>query len=231
MSRQLREIASWKLVSEFLRRHPNEFRLIETHPGGGLYDCLTLVDPAGLPVAEFNREGDLQIWRSSEGRRDSPKSLDVWGHLSVADDPKEVLDLLSREIGVAVPSRLPRTGRPVLVYRFVAALLSQSVFGRAGWECRNGFFDSSGEECGVRPYFDSYPAARQRLGKPHQGDIAGQPAFRFWFVIRDDEPLVCLETTGHAWLADGLAFDLTHLYEQEHRVWPVVQAVAGRFLG
>jgi hypothetical protein len=33
-SPQLREALSWKLVSELHRRHPGDFTVIETHPGG-----------------------------------------------------------------------------------------------------------------------------------------------------------------------------------------------------
>ena len=32
ISRQLREIASWRLAAELLRRYPGTLRLIETHP-------------------------------------------------------------------------------------------------------------------------------------------------------------------------------------------------------
>ncbi|MBE8146482.1 hypothetical protein IOD13_09295 [Brevibacterium casei] len=39
-------LQSWWVASEFLRRHP-EFDLFETHPGGGQYDCLTILGPAG----------------------------------------------------------------------------------------------------------------------------------------------------------------------------------------
>ena len=41
-NKQLIEIASWRIVSELYRRHPGKFKIIETHPGGGQYDCLSL---------------------------------------------------------------------------------------------------------------------------------------------------------------------------------------------
>ncbi len=44
VNQQLVEIASWRIVSELIRRHPEKFTVIETHPGGVQYDCLTLYD-------------------------------------------------------------------------------------------------------------------------------------------------------------------------------------------
>ncbi len=41
VNKQLTEIASWRIVSELIRRHPEKFTVIETHPGGGQYDCLS----------------------------------------------------------------------------------------------------------------------------------------------------------------------------------------------
>lgn len=33
------EAASWRLTAELVRRYPNRFSVIETHPGGGQYNC------------------------------------------------------------------------------------------------------------------------------------------------------------------------------------------------
>lgn len=55
-SRQLREALTWKLVSELHRRHPGKFTVIETHPGGGQYDCLSLWQ-GNQTIADLNRVG------------------------------------------------------------------------------------------------------------------------------------------------------------------------------
>ena len=39
----LTELASWTLATEVMRRAPELLRIIETHPGGGQYDCLSMV--------------------------------------------------------------------------------------------------------------------------------------------------------------------------------------------
>ncbi|WP_454116041.1 TY-Chap2 family putative peptide chaperone [Microbacterium aurum] len=35
---------SWWIASELVRRHP-DLVIHESHPGGGMYDCLTGLDP------------------------------------------------------------------------------------------------------------------------------------------------------------------------------------------
>ena len=43
-ARSILEAASWRLTAELVRRYPDRFSVIETHPGGGQYDCITLID-------------------------------------------------------------------------------------------------------------------------------------------------------------------------------------------
>lgn len=57
ISQQLKEILSWRLVSETVRRAPNRLRIYELHPGGGQYDCLSLNTIDGIGIADLNRAG------------------------------------------------------------------------------------------------------------------------------------------------------------------------------
>ena len=45
----------WVLASELLARHPDSFRVIETHPFDGFYDCLTIVPVRGEGRIDINR--------------------------------------------------------------------------------------------------------------------------------------------------------------------------------
>ncbi len=228
LNRQLIEAASWRIVSEFLRRHPKRFRLIETHPGGGQYDCLSLYTLDNLRhVASFNRAGRLHVfWRPcGDGREVEP--FDVWEAMAEAWDPKSLLDQVCERIGVPVPAKLPSSTPEVVVYRVIAAFLTHSVFGVTEWECRNGFLDSSGMEGGVWKDFQYFPGAQARLAVRLGDDILKQPAYRFWFLRKGNEPMACLEKTGTAWTRDGRTFDLPALYKQHKRIWPVVFEVLG----
>lgn len=126
--------------------------------------------------------------------------------------------------------KLPVTPE-VLVYRFIAAFLGHSAFGKDSWECRNGYFDSSGmEEYGINPAFDLFPYAKERIRVSLSSDFLQTPAYRFWFIKKNGKPVICLETTGAAWISEGQSFDINELYKKEKRIWPVVWSVAGHFL-
>lgn len=226
-SRQLLEAVSWRVVAEVARRYPT-IRVIETHPGGGQYDCLQLLlDPASdqdRPGIVFNRHGSLHIL--AETTDSDARWETFWSDYLAAEDPRTVVNELCNRARLPRVRRLPRSTASVIVYRFIAAYLASTVLSRVRWECRNGFFDSSGEDCTVREdWFASYPKASARLREERTDDILGQPAYRFWF-LGDGEPRLCLETSGLAWDAEGNEFDLPSLYRVRHRIWPVVSFVA-----
>lgn len=101
MNDQLVEIASWRLISELFRRYPGKFNLIETHPGGGMYDCLTLFHKH-RQVADFNRVGSFHVTDNPNGE----PSLDIWRSM-VEDDTQNVLDQVCRRLELKIPAKLP----------------------------------------------------------------------------------------------------------------------------
>jgi hypothetical protein len=229
-SSQLIEIASWRIVSELHRRYPERFKVIETHPGGGQYDCLSLYD-GEVHIADFNRCGRFHVFHRYDNEPKLPQPLDIWSEMLNTKDVRSVLDRVSMMLGLPIPDRLPPTTPTTLVYRFIATFLSHAVFGIHRWECRNGFFDTSGYGGGVVKDFKRFEGARRRLEVGLPDDILRQPAYRFWFLRRNDVPELCLETTGLAW-QPGIEepCDLMGLYRKDRRVWSVIGIVAGHLL-
>jgi hypothetical protein len=139
LSRQLLEVASWRLVSEITRRYPT-IRVIETHPGGGQYDCLhLLVKGQGgrdRPGIIFNRPGSLHIL--AETAEGDAQWETFWYDYLAADDPRLLLDQLCDRARLPRVKRLPRSTPATIGYRFIAAFLSSTVFGssRATFKCR-----------------------------------------------------------------------------------------------
>jgi hypothetical protein len=222
MNRQLVEVASWRIISELFRRYPGQFQLIETHPGGGQYDCLSLFSNK-QHVADFNRVGSFHTFKTKIGQT----PFDIWYSLA-NEDVQNVLDQICRRLELQIPVKIPLSTPEVIVYRFIATFLAHSVFGKERWECRNGYFDSSGmEECGLSSSFDLFPSAKDRTRVLLHVDLVQTPAYRFWFIKKNFKPVICLETTGTAWNNEGQSFDLTTLYKKEKRIWPVVWKVAG----
>lgn len=232
MNHQLVEIASWSIVSELHRRYPDKFKIIETHPGGGQYDCLTLYDiQRQSSAAHFNRQGRFSVFQRFDLISDLPEPLDIWPLMMTTSGSKEILDRVSSMLGLPIPSHLPPSTPVTLVYRVIAAFLKHAAFGLHRWECRNGIFDTSGMEEGGRvEAFEKFPLARERLQADLPDDILREPAYRFWFVYRDYKPVLCLETTGLVWTLDEREIHLAQLYAEYRRIWPLIAAIAGDLL-
>lgn len=133
-------------------------------------------------------------------------------------------------ISLPIPSHLPKGTPATLVYRFIAAFLSPTVFTPDHWECRNGYFDTADFGSGVVNDFELFPGARERLRVTLPGDSLEEPACRFWFLRQEDEPLLCLETTGRAWSRDGAEHDLVSLHKKNRSIWVTVTTAAGGLL-
>ncbi len=58
------ELATWSIIESFDQLFDHQFFIVETHPGGGQYDCITFADRAhGSPrsVVDLNRNGRIHI--------------------------------------------------------------------------------------------------------------------------------------------------------------------------
>ena len=231
MNTQLIEIASWRIVSELHRRYPDKFKVIETHPGGGMYDCLTLMDRKQRHIADFNRVGRLNVFNRFDEKKPQ-KPFEIWPEMLRSDNPTAIVDQVSDLIGLQVPSKLPSSTPTTLIYRFISTFLNHCTFGKDKWECRNGYFDSS-DILGSYEVsdFEYFSQAQQRLRSVFPDDVLQQPAYRFWFLHKNDKPMLCLETTGVVWNDKGTSFELINLYKKNNRrIWPVVYEVARDYL-
>lgn len=237
-ARSILEAASWRLTAELVRRYPDRFSVIETHPGGGQYDCITLIDEdndSNLSTIELNRAGSIRVHRRDHSFW---TWRDCWQELVTADDLRPQLDRLCAQaglppVGLAPADHLPRPTRSVVAYRMIAAFLAHQVFSRARWQCLNGYLDSSGMSGGVRDqFFDEFPAAREHMtNSVTLFDDDGQAAYGFWFLVKDDEPRLAIEPgQGAAWASDGRKSDLFARYQRTHLIWPVVWAAAGHLM-
>ena len=221
MNGQMSEIARWRIISELYRRHPGAFRVIETHPCSGQYDCLSLYEEKTFHhVADFNISGNMHVWKDGQS-----ESLQ-WDR--VVDDPQSTLDHVCDKLRLPSVNKLPPSTPTTLVYRFIATFLTHATLGIHEWQCRNGMFDTSGYGGGVVQDFAHFPLAQERLRIRIDQDRL-DPAYRFWFIRKNGFPLICLETTGLVWVQDApQAIDLMDLYNKNHRnIWLTVVSAAG----
>lgn len=222
-SRRLKEVMSWRFITELHRRFPKRFQIIEAHPGGGMYDCLTLIDKQRQEsVIDVNRQGSVHVLLEHS---------DIWSNWlerMLAEDSKDFLDEVTRVARLKIPNKLPPTTPESLVYRFISDFLSHSINQREYWECRNGFFDTSSiSPSSIRAeWYELFPNAKSRLDELVRRNDSDLPAYQFWFLLRDEKPKLCLEFSGTAYRLDGKSIDLMPLYKQYRRIWPIISEVA-----
>lgn len=227
------EAASWRLAAEAVRRYPLSLRVLETRPGGGQYDCLTIVDIdplSPLDHIDLNRQGSIHAF-GRDGTHGTWSG--AWAEALAVSDPRLLGDRLCRLAGLPPIQHMPASTHSSITYRVVAAFLSHAIFGRQQWECRNGFFDGSGYEGAPREeYFAAFPDLRDRFRQPVPEDFPVEPAQRFWFLAVDAQPRLAIEPlAGLAWDLDGRQHQLFELYRgSNRRIWPIVWQIAGDLL-
>ena len=209
------EAASWRLVAALCARAPGRLTVIETHPGGGLYDCLSLYASDGRQpchLADINRLGAFHALCRLDGNPVCrAKRIELWTVGNEADNWVSVTEQIADTLGLAVSrpsqehSALQPSNRDVS-YRFMAQFLTNALHSHTSgrWEARNGFCDSAGYGGGVSDEFTLFPSAIARLHICLPSDLGSQPAYRYWFLLRDEHAQVCLETsTALTWQRDG----------------------------
>lgn len=238
-SRKLIEAMSWRIASTLLRRHSERLRLIETHPGGGTYDCLSLYNRMDHDLGDLhlNRGGSATVFRKFDGTSDPDHMSQwrtIWAEAAVANDLRLVVEELERLCGLPSVHKLPGSTAEVLTFRLVSAFLAANAFSSADWECRMGYTDTSGPLGGGvrREFIEPFPMLQERLTVRTRDEFLDEPSYRFWFLLRDDEPQLGLEaSTGSVEALDGRSYDLMDLYRSSgRRIWPLVSTVTGELL-
>jgi len=237
-SRQLIEIASWRVAAEMVRRYMR-IRIMHTHPGGGQDDSLSLLlrlGPEPFERLDLNRLGGVQYhFRRPNGSQTFKSWPDFWAEFLNAADPREPMRKLSAFAGLPPVAKLRPPTNAVVVYRFIAGFLTHIAFnpsfGKSNWSCENGYLDTSDGYGGVwESRFELFPAAQDRLNHHDEYDPFGVAAYRFWFLLLNDDPKMCLEMTGNAWDRSGIEYDFGKLARDDDRIWPIITEVAGELL-
>ena len=131
---------SWLVAAEVVRAAP-DLAVYETHPGGGMYDCLSLFGD-GVRL-EINREGSIHVTESPLG--EAVPLLKTWTRK--ATKPGGARDLARQLLAAAGrewPDRRPPTTPRVLTYRVIARLLAARALDTPVWDVRSQFLDTSG---------------------------------------------------------------------------------------
>jgi type III secretion system-like peptide-binding chaperone len=217
---------SWWIARELVRRHPH-LRLIETHPGGGQYDCLTLLDSRSAgpgSLVDLNRAGRIHV----DNGACEPLG---WDTVFAARGGHDIVRRIEAVAGLHPLVPAPPTGPSALTYRVLARILTSLVDDRHTWDVRNGQLDSSGYGGGRRSELDWFPSAVKALRDVRPDDLFQEPAYRFWILLRDTDPVVVLDTDGRLHLRNQLSAELLAVYKGSSRSLTITVAeVLGHLL-
>ncbi|WP_433803551.1 hypothetical protein [Actinomycetospora sp. CA-084318] len=211
---------SWWIASEIARRHPH-LQLIETHPGGGLYDCLTLISPGPTNLLDLNREGSIHARTFKL----------TWVDALAAPGGHDLIKRLEADLDLSHNATTPATTARTLTYRVLARVLTSLVDDRHRWDARNGYYDSSGGDGGQRTELQQFPTVVDALEDRRPDDLLGIPAYRFWVLLRDDDPVAVLDTDGRLHQPDQPCVEFLPLYRRhQSRLTATIGAALGHLL-
>lgn len=195
------EWRSWQIAAALMRCGEPELVPVHTRPGGGMYDCLTLVDNGGQIRVDINREGSIHLL-SGDPIRDwvTRMRTDAYG--------------LITEIGRSALDRLLPVDQPV-------RSMTQHAVDTLAYALRDGgvaipiwdpqdYVDDPINDRALEAYRDFWPdlrAAWERLEPP---PMVGSPLAWVWAIELDGEPsrLINLHT-GELWRTDGSILGLS----------------------
>lgn len=216
---------SWWIASELVRRHP-DLVIHESHPGGGMYDCLTLLAAdARTPVAQINRAGSVQVSATSD--------FSVrWDQVMSAPSPHAVVKQIEAAAALRPPAHAPRSTRKTLAYRFIAAALNATFNDRHAWDARNEFIDTSDwwpGDAELHGYLETFPQAINDMRSSPQIGLWHEPESHFWALLRDEEPVALVSIESKLYVRDR-TIDLRTEHSTGKSMQSIVATVLAEFI-
>ncbi len=217
------EMASWRIAAELMTRHPDQIVVIETHPAGGLYDCLSVylrqTDEAGKPwirpLVDLNRGPRRHITTRTGTGGDRLNWIDV---LFAADLRRDVIGRIEHECEIESPTTTPETTKSSIGVRLIDELLSLRVASRSPLTALNGVFDGSDGAGPRRELFAEFPSIPVADYRGEISRLDDTPAYRYWFVCSQENamepsPIIAVDTwNGRLWTKSESNVGLLSVY-------------------
>lgn len=242
------EAVTWAIIADIMRRHEATagLRVIETHPGGGQYDCRTILQPTATdfgPHVHFNLQsgnaacfGTFGQPRRVErphwaGEDQGPDRLACVEAVLQAEHRMEVVNDLEAKLGLPSPARSPATTRHALSYRVMAEIVARSMLDGPVVRWMNGREDTSGYEPSdpIRSPLRRVPEIARRLAEPgaeRPRTPADALGYGHWILMTrknvhgDPDPIAVVDALdGLLYRLDGQGepLDLLGLYDEVGR--------------
>lgn len=182
---------AWRLAADLIARHPDDLRVLESHPGGGQGDSVALFKRTAdqdeatedwTNLLDMNKGWATthltpQTWHGPDGGFERFNWLDVF--LAENFDLDVVVPCeMSMGLTPAAPAPLTDSSIGPAV---IAAVLARHAVDGVGWLVQNGYGDAWGDE--REALFTFFPDAAQLRSSAARGqDPFDLPSTRFWFL-------------------------------------------------
>lgn len=222
VGRRIIEAISWKLASEFHRRHPDRMSIIETHPGGGQYDCLSFFCEKEV-IAHLNRVGSF----TPNASEHVISWENLWPRCMSNEGLREVLDEMSEACRLEIPKKLPPTQPASLSYRVMAQISAALCLDLSEWEWRAGDEDTSGWPApDSRDHWFGLLSMEEELRCAKAMEQNGSLGrLGYWFLLQDDEPRCCISDDARYWSNSSPSVDLMANYKKNRSVYGLAGTV------
>ncbi len=213
MRRSLKRAIAWRAYQEILRHHPSlDLRILQTQPGSGQYDCLTLVRWPGLEtVCEVNVSGSGLRLGAAIGRPRPVASLGwhpgddtVWRYPGLGLKEGRLAAAIEDALGFPDRATSPPTTPSVLASAVLAELLERVAFSPREVDLRCGWKDSS-YGASIRSWARPLPAL-ETLHAEMDRKARARLAARYWGLARGSanvDPAVIVDLATSRWWAHG----------------------------
>lgn len=217
---RITEAVTWRLIADLMRRHESTagLRVIETHPGGGLYDCRTILQPSATdfgPHIDFNLQSGnahcFGMFGTHQADGDQPEPLAYVAQTLQAGHAMQVVNRLEKILGISSPQRSPSTTAHALAYLVMAEIAGRAALHGAPVSWRNGRHDSSGFQATdpVRQELRQVPEIAEKLDDLAAGHSPADAAgYRYWIWTVPASAHLAEQLVAIVDAVDGLFFRL-----------------------
>ena len=224
------EAAAWRIAAELVRRHPDDLVVIEMHPGTGQYDCVAVcrrdydantVNYSSLLLMNLMPHGHIDVDVHASPGDTRPNWLDA---ILSTDIRRDIVIPVEQSRRLRSPKETPSTIASSIGVRLIAEVLTSRAHRGPALTALNGVHDSSGMGGShVRSdLFSQVVGLDGELPAHHAGDVLREPAYRYWFLLREGgnrlPPQITIDTwSGLVWTKSIVAGDLMKMYDANGR--------------
>ncbi len=220
MTRALSQAIAFPTLSRLFRHHGSSLnlRLLETHPGGGMYDCLGLVrGPFEKFFCNFNVEGS-SLTLDPVGPPRPPGEPPDWWYDDIwrypvayfeAGTTEALADMIAARLGLPADRPAEPPSPSSVSIAVLAELAKRYAMATEAPEFRSGFFDSSGmSPSSPRAWVAQVPDVHARMLAAGEGTKeAALIANRLWGICDRGsyEPKIIVDLATGAVVSGGKA--------------------------